>query len=89
MPIIGITARAEVSSRKQMLEAGAVGFLSKPFDDECLINCLTTALEKRQQLILAIKQRRHPFNLAVGGASAPTGSHSTKKLRRLVSGLME
>ena len=45
MPIIGITARPEESSRTQMLEAGAVGFLSKPFDDECLINCLTTALK--------------------------------------------
>ena len=45
MPIIGITARPEESSRTQMLEAGAVGFLSKPFDDECLIDCLTTALK--------------------------------------------
>jgi FixJ family two-component response regulator len=45
MPIIGVTAFPEESVRSQMLEAGAVGFLSKPFNDECLINCLATALK--------------------------------------------
>ena len=45
IPIIGITAIPEESIRTQMLEAGAVGFLSKPFNDECLIDCLTTALK--------------------------------------------
>jgi FixJ family two-component response regulator len=45
MPIIGVTAYSEESIRTQMLGAGAVGFLSKPFNDECLINCLTTALK--------------------------------------------
>ena len=47
MPIIGVTAYPEESIRTQMLEAGAIGFLSKPFNDECLINCLTTALKSR------------------------------------------
>jgi len=45
MPIIGVTAFPEESVRSQMLEAGAVGFLSKPFNDECLLNCLATALK--------------------------------------------
>ena len=45
MPIIGITANPEENIRTQMLEAGAVGFLSKPFNDESLIDCLKTALE--------------------------------------------
>ena len=40
-----MTAFPEESTRSQMLEAGAVGFLSKPFNDECLINCLATALK--------------------------------------------
>ena len=47
MPIIGVTAHPEESIRTQMMEAGAVGFLSKPFNDECLINCLATALKSR------------------------------------------
>ena len=31
-----------------MLEAGAVGFLSKPFNDESLIDCIATALKSRE-----------------------------------------
>jgi FixJ family two-component response regulator len=45
IPIIGIAALLEESIRAQMLEAGAVGFLSKPFNDACLIDCLATALK--------------------------------------------
>ena len=45
MPIIGVTARPEESIRTQMLRAGAVGFLCKPFSDACLIDCLATALK--------------------------------------------
>jgi FixJ family two-component response regulator len=45
MPIIGVTAHPEESIRTQMMEAGAVGFLSKPFNDECLIDCIATALK--------------------------------------------
>jgi len=47
VPIIGVTAHPEEGIRMQMLEAGAVGFLRKPFNDECLINCLATALKSR------------------------------------------
>ena len=46
MPIIGVTAFPEESVRTQMLEAGAVGFLRKPFNDECLIDCLAKALKR-------------------------------------------
>jgi len=47
MPIIGVTAHPEESIRTQMMEAGAVGFLGKPFNDECLIDCIATALKSR------------------------------------------
>ena len=47
MPIVGVTAFPEESIRTQMLEAGAVGFLSKPFNDECLLDCIATALKSR------------------------------------------
>ncbi len=43
-PIIFITAFPEESLRRRALDAGAVGFLSKPFDEARLINCLKTAL---------------------------------------------
>jgi FixJ family two-component response regulator len=44
MPIIFMTAFPEERIRKNVLNAGAVGFLSKPFDEECLIQCLDRAL---------------------------------------------
>jgi FixJ family two-component response regulator len=43
-PIIFVTAFPEDSLRKRVLDAGAVGFLSKPFEEEHLISCLKTAL---------------------------------------------
>ena len=45
MPVICVTAFPETKVRARMLEAGAVGFLSKPFNEECLVSCLTTALQ--------------------------------------------
>ena len=43
-PMIFITAFPEEKVRRRALEAGAIGFLSKPFDDEQLIEYLRTAL---------------------------------------------
>ena len=42
-PIILITAYPNEKHRKRALDNGAVGFLSKPFADEALIECLTAA----------------------------------------------
>jgi FixJ family two-component response regulator len=42
--MIFVTAFPEERIRKQVLEAGAIGFLSKPFDEERLIEHLQTAL---------------------------------------------
>ena len=44
VPIIFITAFSEESSKARALEAGAVCFLSKPFDGQTLIKCLYDAL---------------------------------------------
>ena len=43
-PMIFITAFPEEKVRRRVLDAGAIGFLSKPFDDEQLIDHLQTAL---------------------------------------------
>ena len=43
-PIIFITAFPEEKLRSRVLNAGAVGFLCKPFDEGHLIRCLKTAL---------------------------------------------
>jgi FixJ family two-component response regulator len=47
LPIIFITAFPEERIRRSVLEAGAIGFLSKPFNEARLIEHLQTALESR------------------------------------------
>jgi FixJ family two-component response regulator len=44
-PMIFITAVAEETIRMRALEAGAVGFLSEPFDEQTLIKGLDRALK--------------------------------------------
>ena len=46
VPVIFITAFPDERTRNRVLDAGAIGFLSKPFSDESLIHCLDTALAK-------------------------------------------
>jgi FixJ family two-component response regulator len=44
-PVIFVTAFPEENIRARVLEAGAFGYLSKPFNDECLIECIDEALK--------------------------------------------
>ena len=44
-PIIFITAHEDDDWRRQALEAGAVAFLHKPFDQEELLNAIDAALK--------------------------------------------
>jgi FixJ family two-component response regulator len=45
VPIIFITAFPDERTRAQALGAGAVGFLTKPYREESLIECLSQALK--------------------------------------------
>jgi FixJ family two-component response regulator len=44
-PVIFVTAYPEKTVRARALDAGAFGFLSKPFTEDSLIECLNRALE--------------------------------------------
>ena len=44
-PVILITAYPNEKSRTRALDNGAVGFLSKPFNEQTLIECLTVAIK--------------------------------------------
>jgi len=44
MPIIFITAFLDPKIRARVMKAGAFGFLTKPFSDESLMECLDRAL---------------------------------------------
>src|SRR6266850_4936875 len=46
IPTIFITAHGDEKMRMQALRAGAVEFLSKPFDDESLLDSVRAALER-------------------------------------------
>jgi len=46
-PVIFVTAFPKEKLRTRALEAGAFGFLSKPFDAEHLIECLDRALQEQ------------------------------------------
>lgn len=46
MPVIFITAFPEERVRRQAAEAGAVGFLSKPFEGQSIIDCVEAALSQ-------------------------------------------
>jgi FixJ family two-component response regulator len=46
MPVIIVTGFPSQHQRRTALDLGAVGFLSKPFRDECLMKCLDKALSK-------------------------------------------
>lgn len=46
IPIIFITVDGDEKTRKQALSAGAVGLLTKPFDDEALLECVRSALKR-------------------------------------------
>ena len=45
VPIIFITAHGDAKMKKQAMTAGAVGFLSKPFDDEALLEKVGPAVK--------------------------------------------
>jgi FixJ family two-component response regulator len=46
IPIIFITALTDDSARVRAMNAGAVGYLAKPLDEEELLNCVDVALRK-------------------------------------------
>jgi FixJ family two-component response regulator len=46
-PVILITAYPNEQYRTRALDNGAIGFLSKPFDERSLIECLTVAIKLR------------------------------------------
>jgi FixJ family two-component response regulator len=54
MPTIFITAFPEEETRARAMKAGALGYLSKPFSEESLLKCLSTALENSGEKVSRI-----------------------------------
>lgn len=51
IPVIFITAYDDTASREQAMQAGAVAFLGKPFDDEELLESIRLALRKEVEVV--------------------------------------
>jgi FixJ family two-component response regulator len=51
MPIIFVTGCSDVSVTVQAMKAGAQEFLTKPFDDEVLLNAIRHAIERSQAAV--------------------------------------
>ena len=45
-PVILITAYPDEKHRSRAMSAGAIGFLSKPFEEQSLLECLTIAMKR-------------------------------------------
>ena len=61
MPIIFITGHGDVPMTVQAMKAGAVEFLTKPFDDEVLLSAIRHAIERSQMAL------GDEANMRVGG----------------------
>jgi FixJ family two-component response regulator len=58
MPIIFITGCGDVRESVQAMKAGAVEFLTKPFDDEVLLGAVRGALERSRTVLRAESEMR-------------------------------
>lgn len=59
MPVIFITGHGDVPMSVQAMKKGAVDFLSKPFDDNELLNAVEEALAKDSEVRLNMDKQNH------------------------------
>lgn len=83
MPIMFITGHGDVSSSVQAMKAGAVEFLTKPFEDDALLNAIRESLE-RSRLALA----REIEMQALRNRYASLTRRERQVLARVVSGML-
>ncbi len=55
LPIIVITGHGEAEVEAKMMKKGAVAFLTKPFDDQVLLDAIEAALERNRR---EVRERR-------------------------------
>lgn len=82
-PVILITAYQNEKDRARALDNGAIGFLSKPFDEGSLIECLTVAIRLQSSQLwrhgMTLAERRQasrlPSAIAIISAVALSEGH--------------
>jgi FixJ family two-component response regulator len=83
MPIIFITGHGDVPMTVQAMKAGAVEFLTKPFNDDVLLNAIRAALE-RSRLALSLKAEMRVLR----GRYASLSQRERQVMALVVSGLL-
>ena len=56
LPIIFITGHADIPMTVKAMKAGAVEFLTKPFDDEALLGAIHNALERDREMLAGLEE---------------------------------
>lgn len=89
MPIVFITGHADVPMSVRAMKAGAIEFLTKPFDDEALIGAIRDAVE-RSRVALEYETEMHRLRDAYASLSgrerAVMGLVVTGRLNKQVGG---
>jgi FixJ family two-component response regulator len=83
MPIIFITGHGDVPMTVRAMKAGAVEFLTKPFDDEVLLNAIRQALEHSTATLLHASEMR-----ALRECHASLSQREREVMALVVSGLL-
>jgi len=83
MPIIFITGHGDVPMTVQAMKAGAVEFLTKPFNDDVLLTAIRAALE-RSQVALSLEAEMRVLR----GRYASLSQRERQVLLLVVSGLL-
>jgi FixJ family two-component response regulator len=83
MPIIFITGHGDIPMTVQAMKAGAVEFLTKPFDDEVLLSAIQHALERSRAAL-----GREEEIQALRNCYASLTSREQEVMKLVVAGLL-
>jgi FixJ family two-component response regulator len=83
MPIIFITGRGDVPTSVQAMKAGAVEFLTKPFDDATLLTAIRQAIGRSQMALRQLAERE-----ALGARYASLSHREREVMALVISGLL-
>jgi FixJ family two-component response regulator len=83
MPIIFITGHGDVPTSVRAMKAGAVEFLTKPFDDDVLLDAIRSAIERSRATLRQLSSVR-----ALRDRYASLTSREREVMARVVAGLL-
>lgn len=83
MPIVFITGFGDIPMTVQAMKAGAVDFLTKPFDDDDLVRAVTSALQHD-----ALRRQKDAAGDAVAEMARSLTRREWQVMEHVVSGLM-